>query len=76
MGGVVKAISSIFGGGESTPKAEPAPVVPDYEGERKKAEEEALRKRSALADKGMSGAILGGSAGDESGVKKKKLLGE
>ncbi len=71
MGGVAK----IFSGG-SVPKAPPAPVVPDYEGERKKAEEDAYKKRAALADKGMSGAILGGSVGDESGVKKKKLLGE
>jgi hypothetical protein len=70
MGGVVEAI---FGGGQSSPKA---PEVPDYEGERRKAEEAAQKKRAALADKGMSGAILGGSAGDETGVKKKKLLGE
>ena len=76
MGGVAKAISSIFGGGASTPSAPPAPKVPDYEGERKKAEEDAQKKRAALADKGMSGAILGGSVGDEGGVKKKKLLGE
>ena len=75
MGGVAQAISSLFGGG-SQPKAPPAPVVPDYEAERKKAEDEAQQKRSALADKGMSGAILGGSLGDEGGVKKKKLLGE
>jgi hypothetical protein len=70
MGGIV---SAIFGGGQKTPSA---PVVPDYEAERKKAEDAALQKRAALADKGMSGAILGGSSGDETGVKKKKLLGE
>ena len=58
------------------PKAPAPPPVPDYEGERRKAEAEAQQKRSALADKGMSGAILGGSVGDETGVKKKKLLGE
>ena len=75
MGGITKAISSFFGGGESS-KAPAAPKVPDYEGERRKAEAEAQQKRSALADKGMSGAILGGSFGDEGGVKKKKLLGE
>ena len=70
MGG---AISAIFGGGGSTPKA---PEVPYYEAERKKAEEAAHQKLAALADKGMSGAILGGSVGDGAGVKKKKLLGE
>ena len=72
MGGVVKAVSSMFGGGDK-PKA--APVMPDYEAERKKAEEVAQNKRAALASKGMSGTILGGSTDDEN-VKKKKLLGQ
>ena len=76
MGGVGKAVSSIFGGAPSMPKMPDPPKVPDYEGERKKAEIDAQKKRSALADKGMSGAILGGDVGDEGGVKKKKLLGE
>ncbi|GHV55217.1 hypothetical protein FACS1894206_09370 [Deltaproteobacteria bacterium] len=69
MGGVAK----LFGGGASVPKA---PEVPDYEAEKKKAEEEGLAKRAALKDRGMAGAILGGSLGEDSAVKKKKLLGE
>jgi hypothetical protein len=73
MGGAASFISGLFGGG---PKTSKPPEVPDYEAERKKAEKEAEKKRAALADKGMSGAILGGSAGDETTVKKKKLLGE
>ena len=72
MGGVAKAL---FGGG-SKPDMPKAPEVPDYEAQRKKAEEEALKKRNALANQGMSGAILGGSLGDNEQLKKKKLLGE
>jgi hypothetical protein len=73
MGGVADFVSGLFGGGAKTPDP---PAVPDYEAERKKAEKAAEQKRAALAEKGMSGAILGGSAGDETTVKKKKLLGE
>jgi len=72
MGGVTKAISKIFGGGSSSV---PKITVPDYEAERKKAEEEALN-RNRLRAKGMSGTILGGSLGGSEGLQKKKLLGE
>lgn len=75
MGGakkIFKSVGKLFGGG-STPSA---PQVPDYEAERKRAEDEAVRKRGQLADKGMSGTILGGSYGDDENLKKKKLLGE
>ena len=73
MGGVTKAISKIFGGGSSSV---PKITVPDYEAERKKAEEEALLNRNRLRAKGMSGTILGGSLGGSEGLQKKKLLGE
>ncbi|MDL2291292.1 hypothetical protein LJC09_04230 [Desulfovibrio sp. OttesenSCG-928-F20] len=75
MGGakkIFKSISKVFGGGGNIK----TPAAPNYEEERKKAETEALRKRVQMADKGMSGAILGGSYGDDANVKKKKLLGE
>lgn len=81
MGGVAKKIKKAFksvtkavglGGGGSVKM----PSVPDYEAERKKAEDEAAKKRNALAGQGMSGTILGGSFGDDEQVKKKKLLGE
>lgn len=78
MGGVVKkvfkSVSKIVGGG-STPKVT-VPKVPDYEAERKKAEDEAQKKRSSLASQGMGGTILGGSLGNSTDVKSKKLLGE
>lgn len=72
MGGASKVIKKIFGGGSSTPKVK----VPDYEAERKKAEDEALQSRNRLRAKGMGGTILGGSLGDSGGIQKKKLLGE
>lgn len=59
------------GGGGSS-----APAVPDYAAEQAKREAEAQKKKAALAGQGMSGAILGGGLGNESDVKKKKLLGE
>jgi hypothetical protein len=76
MGGAAKMVQSFFGGGPKMPKMPDPPKVPDYEGQRRAAEEEAHRRRAGLADKGMSGAILGGDIGDEGGVKKKRLLGE
>jgi hypothetical protein len=75
MGGVAQAVSSLFGGGGKV-ETPAMPEVPDYEAERKAKETAARQKRAALADKGMAGTILGGSEGDESGLKKKKLLGE
>lgn len=72
MGGVSKAINKVFGG----QSAVSVPDTPNAEEEYKKAEEEAMRKRAALADKGMSGTILGGSYGSDAGAAKKKLLGE
>ena len=59
---------------EKTKTSFSAPALPDFEAERRKAEETALKKRQAAAEQGMSGSILGGAVGDE--VKKKKLLGE
>lgn len=78
MGGVTKKISKIFGGGGATVKisAPEVPDTPDYEAERKAAEEEALRNRSRLKALGMGGTILGGTLGDDSGLRRKKLLGE
>jgi hypothetical protein len=77
MGGIVKGLTNItdkiFG---QKPKQVSVPKVPDVEKEHKEAEAEAVRKRAALADKGMSGTILGGSYEDEGGVRRKKLLGE
>lgn len=75
MGGakkIFKSIGKLLGGGESVK----VPKAPDYEAERQKAEEEALRKRGQLAGKGMSGTVLGGGYGSEANVAKKKLLGE
>lgn len=72
MGGVSKTINKVFGGGGTIR----VPKTPDVEEERKKAEEEAVRKRASLADKGMSGTVMGGGKGDDAGVTKKKLLGE
>lgn len=72
MGGVSKTISKIFGVDSKVS----VPKVPDYEAERKKAEEEALRNRSRLKGLGMAGTILGGSLGEDNQVTKKKLLGE
>lgn len=72
MGGVSKAINKVFGG--QSPVS--VPDTPNAEEAYKRAEEEAIRKRAALADKGMGGTILGGQYGDASGVTKKKLLGE
>lgn len=71
MGGVAKTINKITGGGSAK-----VPKTPNLEEERKKAEEEAIRKRASLADKGMSGTVMGGGKGDDSTVTKKKLLGE
>lgn len=71
MGGVAKAVNKVFGGGSVS-----VPKTPDVEAERKKAEEEALRKRVGLVSKGMSGTIMGGSVGAKDDVSKKKLLGE
>ena len=77
MGGAVKkvfkSVKKILGGGSqkvSVPKA------PDYEAERKRAEDEAQKKRGQLASQGMGGTVLGGSFGEDGGVTKKKLLGE
>ena len=75
MGGVVKAVSKIFGGGGSV-KMPAMPEVPDYEGQRKAAEEEAQKKANARRAMGMSGTILGGALGDDNNVRRKKLLGE
>lgn len=72
MGGVSKTINKVFGGSG----AMSVPKTPNVEEERKKAEEEAIRKRASLADKGMSGTIMGGGKGDDARVTKKKLLGE
>ena len=78
MGGVVRSvvrsISRVLGGGGSEKVS--VPKLPDYEAERKKAEEEAQRKRSHLAAQGMGGTVLGGSYGDGGNVSTKKLLGE
>ena len=73
MGGVTKSISKLLG---TEPAKVSVPEVPNYEDERKKAEDEALRTRSRLKGLGMQGTILGGSVGDDNSVKKKKLLGE
>jgi len=76
MGGVVKTVAKAVGkvfGEETRVKV---PQTPDLEKLHKEAEEAAFRKRAALADKGMGGTILGGSYGADSGVKRKKLLGE
>lgn len=77
MGGVVKkvvkSISKVLGGGSEKVSV---PKVPDYEAERRKAEDEALKKRGQLAGQGMGGTVLGGSYGEGSGVTTKKLLGE
>lgn len=73
MGGVVKAITGVFGGGTKMPSV---PEQPDYEAERKRLEEEATKKRQATAATGMSGTILGGSTGGSDTLGKKKLLGE
>lgn len=72
MSGVAKTINKVFGGGGKMS----VPDAVDTEAERKKAEDEAIRKRASLADKGMSGTVMGGSKGDDSKVTKKKLLGE
>ena len=72
MGGVSKFVSKALGG---QPGAK-VPKTPDLEAERKKAEEAAIRKRAAFADKGMSGTMLGGSYGDDAALQRKKLLGE
>jgi hypothetical protein len=74
MGGIGEMVSSLFGGGDK-PQVPEMPAVPDYEGERKKAAAAAAAKRAALADKGMSGALLGGTTDENSTVKKHKLLG-
>lgn len=76
MGGVAKGLSKISGKIFGNTSSAKVPETPDLEAERKKAEEEAIRKRAALADKGMSGTVLGGSYGDDAGVTRKKLLGE
>lgn len=75
MGKVVESVVSLFDGGSEAPSYE-APPMPDYEGERKKAEEESLKKRQATAQKGMGSTILGGSTGDNALLGQKKLLGE
>jgi hypothetical protein len=74
MGGISTMVSSMFGG-EKKPKMPEMPAVPDYEAERKKAAAAAAAKRASLADKGMSGALLGGSMDEDGAVKKHKLLG-
>lgn len=76
MGGVARTIRNIFGGAESSAPKVVVPEVPNYEEERKKAEEEALRNRNRLKALGMSGTILGGAYGADEGVTRKKLLGE
>ncbi len=76
MGGIGKALSSVTGKIFGNTSSVKVPKTPDLEAERKKAEEEAYRKRAALADKGMSGTMLGGSYGNDAGVTRKKLLGE
>lgn len=63
---------NILGGGGEVKTAD----APDYEAEKKRAEEEAQKRRSQLAALGMSGTILGGSVGDDSKLAKKRLLGE
>lgn len=68
---VGKGLNLLGGGGEVK-----SPDLPDYEAERKKAEEEAQKKRNQLAALGMSGTILGGATGDDTKLAKKKLLGE
>lgn len=77
MGGVVKKVFKSVGallGGESGRVS--VPRLPDYEAQRKKAEEEAQKKRSSLAAQGMGGTVLGGSLAGDDGVRRKKLLGE
>ncbi|MDL2272238.1 hypothetical protein LJC23_04310 [Desulfovibrio sp. OttesenSCG-928-I05] len=76
MGGTVKkiikstkkAVKGIFGGSSNSGMS-----TGDYEKQLKAAENEAIRKRAALAEKGMGGTLLGGSLGDASGIVKKKL---
>lgn len=67
---------SFFGGGGGAPPA-PPPVPVDDSDARRRAEELRLARRRRS---GFSGAILttglGVSGGDESEVRKKKLLGE
>lgn len=70
---VVKSVKKVLGGGSAKV---PVPQMPDYEAQRKKAEEEALKKRGRIASLGMAGTVLGGSYGDSAGIKTKKLLGE
>ncbi|MCC8194344.1 MAG: hypothetical protein LIP28_06840 [Deltaproteobacteria bacterium] len=76
MGGVSKVLSKAPGKLFGQVSGVKVPETPDLEKEREKAEEAAIRKRAALADKGMSGTVLGGSYGDDGNVKRKKLLGE
>ena len=76
MGGVAKGLSKISGKVFGTTSSAKVPKTPDLEVERKNAEEEAIRKRAALADKGMSGTVLGGSYEDDATITRKKLLGE
>lgn len=77
MGGVVKkvvkSVKKVLVGGSAKVSV---PMPPDYEAERKKVEEEAQKKRGHLAAQGMGGTVLGGSYGDNAGVKTKRLLGE
>lgn len=51
------------------------PDVPDYEEEKKKEEDKAAKKKKSLLNKGRSGTMLGGSTGDDAGLKKAKLGG-
>lgn len=51
------------------------PAAPNPVAQEAAAEEEA-RKKVAQVGKGVSATILGGSLGDNSNIKKKKLLGE
>lgn len=77
MGGAMKAIGKMFGMGSApVVAAQPAPEVPDYEAERRKAEEDAQKKRNAELAGGLGRTVLGGSLGEEARLNKKRLLGE
>lgn len=77
MGGVVKKMfKSVTRAVLNTPGKVSMPKVPDYEAERKKAEDAAHRKRNYLAVEGMGGTVLGGSYDRGGELKTKKLFGE
>nr|BDT27291.1 hypothetical protein BHI3_07570 [Bacteriovorax sp. HI3] len=55
------------------------PAAPDYEAQKAAAEAEVEAKQLKdinLKNSGVSSTMMGGSTGDDSNLKKKKLLGE